>query len=128
MVFDKVAVGVPVVVVMRAAGVELDEGDTALDEATGEEAFFAKVGGDFLVHAVEGFGGIRFLCKFDRFGCSGLHLVGEFVAGDAGGEVGVAVAVFEVVLVELVERLDEAVLFVAAHAVGVFEIENGVAF
>ncbi len=37
-------------------------------------------------------------------------------------------ALGEVVAVELVERLDDAVLFLASHAAGVFEVEDGVAF
>ena len=53
----EVAVGVPVVVVVGAAGVDLDEGGAAFDEATGEEAFFAEVGGAFVVEAVEFLGG-----------------------------------------------------------------------
>jgi hypothetical protein len=42
-VFDEVAVGVPVVVGVIAAGVDLDESDAAFDEAAGEQTFLAEV-------------------------------------------------------------------------------------
>ncbi len=64
----EVAVGVPVVVVMCAAGIELDEGDAAFDEAAGEEAFFSEVGGAVLVEAVEFFGVLAFFVEVDGFG------------------------------------------------------------
>ena len=44
-VLDEVAVGVPVAVVVGAAGVELDEPDAALDQPAGQQAAAAEVAG-----------------------------------------------------------------------------------
>ena len=52
-VLDDVAVGVPVVVVVGAAGVELDEAHAALDQPAGQQALAAEVVGLLLVDAVE---------------------------------------------------------------------------
>jgi len=83
-----VAVVVPVV--QRALGTapDLDKAHPALDEARGEEAALREIGGGF-VRTVEtiGFaGGLRLAHDIEGLGCAELHLRGEFVAGDAGGE------------------------------------------
>ena len=52
-VLVQVAVGVPVVVVVGAAGIELDEAHAALDQPPGQQAAAAEVCGLRLVDAVE---------------------------------------------------------------------------
>ena len=50
---DQVGVGVPVVVVVGAAGIDLDEAHAALDQPPRDQAFAAEVGRSRLVDAVE---------------------------------------------------------------------------
>src|SRR5438105_1947587 len=50
---DEVGVGVPVVVVVRAAGIDLDEPHAALDQPPGDQALAAEVGGPGLIDTVE---------------------------------------------------------------------------
>ena len=64
----QIGVGVPVVVVVGAAGVDLDEADAALDQPPGDQALAAEVGGTRLVDAVELAGLGRFLAQVDGFG------------------------------------------------------------
>ena len=78
--------GVPVGVVVVAAGVELDEAHAALDEAAGHEALAAELFGALIVQAVELLGLGRFACDVDGLGGVLLHAVGELVAFDARGE------------------------------------------
>ena len=70
---------------------------------------------------------LRFLIQFDGLGGGGLHLVGELVGSDARGQVGVVPAGFLVTVVEMIERLDQAVLFVRAHVVDVLEVKDWIA-
>ena len=82
----QVGVGVPVVVVMGAAGVDLDEADAALDQPPGDQAFAAEIGGARLVDAVERAGLGRFLAQIDGLGRGLLHAKGQLVAGDSRGQ------------------------------------------
>ena len=114
-----VGVGVPVVVVVRPAGVDLDEPDAALDEPAGEQALAAEVRRAGLRRAFdavhfEGF--LRLLGEIDGLGGVLLHLVREFVAGDAGHEFGVVRAALQVRLVLLLEPVEDVALLVPGHA------------
>ncbi len=121
--FD-VVVGIPA---GEVAGVELDEADPALDEAAGEEASGAEVGGDGVVEAVEAAGGGGLSGEVDGLGGGGLHPVGEFVRLDAGGEVGVVGAGFEVAGVEGADQVEHPALFGSGEgALGGAEVEQGV--
>ena len=68
MIVFEVAVGVPVVVIMGAAGVELDERGAAFDESTGEEAFFFRSRRFGLGLVRRGFWWLRFpgRCRWPR--------------------------------------------------------------
>ena len=64
----EVAVSVPIAVVVRTAGIELDEPDAALDQAAGQETAAAEVLGPFLVETVERPGLRRLLRQVDGLG------------------------------------------------------------
>jgi hypothetical protein len=69
----------------RAASCEdLDESDAAFDEAACDKALATEGVGIFFVNAVEFASGFRFAGDVECFWCSGLHAVGEFVAGETG--------------------------------------------
>jgi hypothetical protein len=103
--------GVTVPVEVAGAGVgaveELDEADAAFDQAAGEDAVAGEGGFDRVgrvVGAVEaedvgGFGG-----EIAEAGHAQLHTGGEFVAGDAGEQAGVAGMPFEVPLVHAAQE------------------------
>ncbi len=106
-----VGVGIPVGDAISAAGIgaveELDDADAFFEEASGEDAvlgvFLFEIGsGICAVLLVDG-GGL--VGEVHHFGDGELHLAGEFVAGDAGGEVGVAGVFFEVASVESFQDL-----------------------
>ena len=78
-----------------------------------------------MVNPVQIFDMFGFVFNVHRFRGRGLHFEGEFVAGNSGSQVGVVHAVRKVVVVEVVEVADERSLFLSAHLVGVFQIENG---
>ena len=84
---DEVAVGVPVVVVVAAAGVDLHESHAALDQPAGQQAARAEVAGLVAVEAVQVARRLRFLAQIDGFRRVGLHLVRQLVGGDARGQV-----------------------------------------
>ena len=124
----KVAVGVPVVIVVGTSGIDLDEAHATLNQTAGHQAFLAEVLGAVLVHAVEGLNMLRLLVEIDGFWSGGLHLVGELIGGDACGKVGVIPASFLVALIKMIEGLNQAILLIRSHVVDVFEVENGVTF
>ncbi len=82
-----------------AVAVDLHEAHAALDEAAGHEAFAAEVSRRALVQAVHflGFGGLR--GKVHQVGGFHLHAVGQLERVDAGGEIGFARMLGQVVLV-----------------------------
>ena len=90
-------------VVLIPAGVhELDEADAALDQAAGHQAV-AGEGARFVdLRAVEVESGLRLAGDVGQLRHAGLHPVGHFVLGDAGGDLGVA----DVVELALVESRD----------------------
>ena len=85
-----VAVIVPVVGGSLGTAPDLDDAGAAFDETACEETAAAEVFGFLAVHAVAGAGGVGFAGEVEGFGCGELHACGEFVAGDAGVESGVA--------------------------------------
>jgi len=105
-----VGVGVPVGDAVSAGGIraveELDDADSFFEEAAGQDAvlgvFFFEIGAG--VGAVLFLDGGGLVLKIHDFRNRNLHLPGKFVAGDTGGEVGVAREFFEVVSVEAFEN------------------------
>ena len=69
--FD-IDVGVPAA---ARAGVELDEADSALDQAARQQTVGAERRGIRLVDAVEFLGGLGLFRRIDGFRSGGLHLV-----------------------------------------------------
>ena len=123
----EITVGVPVLVVVGATRVDLDETGASLDEAPGEETLPSKVRRLLAVHPVERAGLLALLLHRDGFGRGRLHAVGKFVARDAGGQVRVVKTRREVARIEVVERVDEQALLRRRHALDVLEIEDGAA-
>ena len=97
-VFLDAIVGVPVLLLMAAALIDLDEPNTSLDQAAGDETLAAKRSrterermlGLWVVQAVQLFGGSGLSSEIKRFRGGCLKLKGQFVAGDAGLQLGVA--------------------------------------
>ena len=90
-VLHQVAVGVPVVVVVVAAGVDLDEAHAALDQPPGQQALPAE-----RRRVCVSFEAVQLLAsprspgaRSTASGACCLHLEGQLVAGDAGGQLGV---------------------------------------
>ena len=75
-VLDQIAVGIPVGVVVVAAGVNLHEPHAALDQPASQQASPAEILGALVVQAVELERVGRFLREIDRLGRPRLHLVG----------------------------------------------------
>ena len=84
-----VAMGVPVLVVVAAAGVDLHEPDPSLDQPTRQQAAPAEPLGPGVVEPVEPLRLRRFACEVDGLGGTRLHSEGQLVAGDAGRQLGV---------------------------------------
>ena len=123
-VFHEVAVGVPVVVVVGAARIELDEPHTPLHEPPREQAAPAEIGRPRVVEAVERLRVLSFAGEIHRLRRVLLHLPGEFVGGDAGGEFGVVAAGESVGRVGLAEGVEHRPLGLERHVVGRREVED----
>ena len=86
----QIPVGIPVVVVVVSARINLYEANTSLDQSTSHQALSTEVLGLVSIDSVEGFCLLIFGIDIDRFGSRALHLVGQFVTGDACGKIGVS--------------------------------------
>lgn len=123
-----VGVTVPVGDAVSSRGVgaveELDDADAFFEEAPGEDAVF----GVFLFEVGPGVGAVLFVDgggfvgEVHHFGNGDLHFAGEFVARNAGGEVGVARIFFEVVSVEAFEDLGGEAVVGGGVAVGTTQV------
>ena len=94
-ILNQVAMGVPIVVIVRSAGIQLHEADSPLDQPSGEQAAAAEVRGLLVVDAVEGLRVVGLARVVDGLGSVLLHLEGQLIAGDPGGQVAVAGALGE---------------------------------
>ena len=104
--------------------VELDETDTPLHQAPGQEAV---VGERLLtrpgpVHAVDV---LRFIADVHQFGDAGLHPVGQFVGGDTAQDLRVAHRPV-LPLIELLQGVEGAAARLAGHPTWVGQIWNRV--
>ena len=120
----EIPVGIPVVVVVGPAGIELHEAHAALNEPPGEEAAAAEVGGARVGEAVKGLRLGRLARQIDRLRSVLLHLPGELVGGDPGGKLGVVAAREKMRAVLRPEGVEERPLALERHVVWGGEIEN----
>src|ERR1043166_3172010 len=103
---------------------ELDETDTTLDQSAGDEATGSVITSDGIVDTVEFFGRVAFAGDIECFFGGDLHASGQFVAGDAGFEVGFARIAGEVFAIELMQEGEVLFLQGALELRGRIEIEN----
>ena len=81
------AVGIPVIIVMRPAGVDLDKANAALDKPPGQQALPTEVIRSRPIDAVEITGRIGLLVKINRLGRVLLHIEGKLIARNPRGQV-----------------------------------------
>ena len=75
---------VPVVARPPGAAPDLDEADASLEQATGEQASAAEIGGRWFIEAVELASGGSFASQVERLGRTELHPGGQLVGLDPG--------------------------------------------
>ena len=107
---------VPVVVIVGAAGVDLDETHAALHQPPGQQTLAAEVRRARVVDTVQcqrvpGLPG-----EVHRLGSVLLHLEGQLVASDAGGQLAVVAAGRQVFLVLLAQPVEQVSLGGACRA------------
>ncbi len=119
-VFDQVSVSVPVGVIVIASRVHLYEAYAAFNKATSKKAFATKVFGARAVNAIEFLYMFGFGVEVYGFGSGSLHLVSEFVGGDAGGEIGVVVSLGEVPFVYCPQVIKQGALLGAGDSMRIF--------
>ena len=106
----QVAVGVPVVVVVGTAGVELNEPNAALDQAPGQQALASELVALRIRQTVEFLRRCGLLRRSTASGALRLHLEGQLVAGDPGREVAVVGTRGIVVFVVAAQRVEQTAL------------------
>ncbi|CAD72466.1 hypothetical protein-transmembrane prediction [Rhodopirellula baltica SH 1] len=124
----QVTVGVPVVVVVGTATVKLDEPNTALSQTTCEQAAFAEGLRFGIVHAVHRKRFFGLVGEVDRFRCSGLHSVRQFIAGDSRSQGFFANVLDQVTAVGVLDGIDQATLQPRWEIGRRIQIENRIAF
>src|SRR5262245_56330413 len=122
MVFFDVVVGIPLLVARAAAGDDDRESHAALDEAAGHQAAAGVVVGWLAADAVEIERGLCFAGEIKNLRRFGLHLEGEVVRGDAGGELRIAAG--QRGFVELADQLDRFAAAIERDALGQVEIAD----
>ena len=118
-IFTWAAVAVPVGVI------QLDKTRAPFDESACEQAV-AGEGRRILFDAVELAGGLTFAAEIDEFRRARLHAAGHFIGGDARMNFGIAGG-NRLLKVEVADGVDGLALAVGRDALGVGEIEDGVA-
>ena len=124
----EVAVRVPRLVVVAAAGVDLHESHAALNQPPREQQLVAELAGAVLVAAVELLGLLRLVREVDGLGRGRLHAVRELVALDAALELAVARAQERVARVPHLQAVEHRALQRIGAALRVREIEDRRAF
>ena len=120
-----VAVGVPVLVVVAAAGVNLHKADAALDEPPRHQAAPAESLGAGVVESVELLRFRRFARQIDGLGSARLHPERQLVAGDAGRQLRVVAA--ELRLTQLGQQVELVALLGGGDAVRRQQVQDRVA-
>ena len=121
----EIAVGIPVVVVVVPARVDLDEAHTALHQTPGQQALAAELLGALAVQAVEPPRRLGLGLDVEDLGGVLLHLEGQLVAGDAGGQLRVAAPLFEMAGVLPVKLVEQPALQLRGHARRQVEVQDG---
>ncbi len=98
--------GFNILVMVPAAGPDLDEADAAFEQAAGNE-HLAALGGV----AVKFLDVLRLAAEIEGVGGGGLHFEGDFVGFDAGFELGVLLEILGVQFVELLDQIQLPALF-----------------
>ena len=124
MVSVALLVAVPVGRVLAVAAPHLHEADAALDQAARQQAAAAEVRADRVVEAVELLRRFRFAGDIGRFRRRHLHPEGQLVGLHARGQVRVAIARSQVLLVHGSQRVEQVALLFGLHAGGAAEIED----
>ena len=88
-VLDHVAVSVPGVVAVAAAGIDLDEADAPFHQPTGNEALAAEFLRLRVLQSVQAPRGLGFAGQVHGFGSRLLHPERQLVAGDSGHQLAV---------------------------------------
>ena len=81
------AVGIPVIIVMRPTGVDLDKANAALDKPPGQQALPTEVISSRPIDALEITGRIGLLVEINRLGRVLLHVEGKLIARNPRGQV-----------------------------------------
>ncbi len=124
-IFVDVVMGVPVFIEMAAAGINLDEADSALDQAPGQETAPAEFLRLRVVQTVELFGFRRFLGQIFR-GVR-LHAKSQLVAGDPCGQLGVFGSGFSIHLIQAAQEIELATLLAHRGSLRRAQIEDWIA-
>src|ERR1043166_412337 len=98
------------------ATVELDEADAAFHQAPREQTVASEDGGLVFVQAIEPFWRPRLFGQIPRSGRLGLHVKSQFVAANAGFQFGVLQVLRQMLLIELGEERQFALLLILADA------------
>jgi hypothetical protein len=117
------------VAVPLAAGsvIELDEAHSAFDETSGHETLSSIDLGVLVIQSVEILDVFRFAIEIDGLGGLGLHAEGEFVASDASLEVRVVLPGIEMVVVELLKKVELLSLAFVRDVLRIVQVLNGLA-
>ena len=124
----QITVSIPVVVVVRATRVHLDKPHTSFDKSPCQDAFSRKVIGLRLINPVETVSFFGLLRKIHCFRSIFLHLVGKFVTGDSGSQLGVSASCGLMLPVFIQKTVEQAPLGRPTHPLGRCKIKNGRSF
>src|SRR5262249_9735543 len=105
------------------AGEDLDEADTALDQAAGDEATAAIVARGRVVQAIKPVRGRALAIDVESLTRGGLHACGQFIAGDPRFQVQLARMALHVPLIQTLQVAEIAFLDRAAQVGRRIEIE-----
>ena len=135
-VFLHAVVGIPVLLLMSAAVVNLNEANTPLDQATGDEALATEGRGPEgqrvivrarLIYTVALQSGGRFLRQVEGVGGAALELEGQFVARDSSLQFAKAGTRGQMSGVELIERRNGVALDHGGRTIGRIQVQNRIA-
>ncbi len=118
--------GGEVVVLVPSAMEDLNDADTAFDEASGEDGGVGETAGAFHVGPVHFEGGIGFTGEIGEFGHAGLHAERHLVLGDPGLDFGITEGAMMPV-VQFIEGIEHVTSVGGQDAGRVLEVEDGIA-